>query len=560
MKHGVFHNSFSTSNSYGFAIKTSSRKANLSQGYHGVAGWYHTQDQYGPAAVEPHFYAGETSSTGNRYVLSKGTEVDADWEQTDAANPLPDSSFHVYETFVKTDSTMKFTRDGAVCFPSGGGYSSAETTRTSGRIAIVNEGPTGSPNDSYYDYILVRKFTDPEPSVTAGAESTPPAGGSFGFRKSITIDRTKIDDGSCGTTLSNFPMLFSVTDADLATIANDGDVASYDAPSNDPRDIIFRALDDDTCSPGTAPCTLDHEIEKYVDTSGELVAWVRIPSVNTSTAITDTVIYIYYGNSEITSSTQNVNGVWDSNYVGVWHLEETSGDHADSTSSNNTGTPFGGVNQNGTGQIDGADAFDATDDYLEPTTTNFNTQATTIDFWIQPNWNGNDSQTHRLYINEQTLYDWDTNAIYIQKKDSNYLEFIVADDSASGYSMIWTNAAGWIAGEWHHLAFSWDAALTLKMYIDGSKITPSSYSYGDPGLPTALGATFTMGGFPLPIPLQAVNWMALLMKSGSPKLTAVLVGLERNTATRNGPTKMIFPLMGSSRWGQKRAIRPLPLD
>ena len=211
---------------------------------------------------------------------------------------------------------------------------------------MVNQG---SNKDSYYDYILVRKFTDPEPSVTAGTESTPPSAGSFGFRKSITIDRTKISDGSCGTTISNFPMLFSVTDADLATTVNGGDVASYDAPSKDPRDIIFRALDDDTCGgPGTSPCTLDHEIEKYVDTSGEMVAWVRIPSVNTNAASSDTVVYIYYCNSDITSSTQNVSGVWDSNYVGVWHLDETSGDHADSTLSNNTGTPYGGVNQNGT--------------------------------------------------------------------------------------------------------------------------------------------------------------------------------------------------------------------
>ena len=49
-----------------------------------------------------------------------------------------------------------------------------------------------------------------------------------------------------GRRVPNFPMLFSVTDGDLATTGSGGDVASYDAPSNDPRDIIFRALDDDT--------------------------------------------------------------------------------------------------------------------------------------------------------------------------------------------------------------------------------------------------------------------------------------------------------------------------
>jgi hypothetical protein len=298
--------------------------------------------------------------------------------------------------------------------------------------------------------------------IVGPPEETTPA--PFGFRKSITIDRTKIP-GTCGTTLPDFPMLFSVTDGDLATTAYGGDVASYDAPSNDPRDIIFRALDDDTCGgPGTAPCTLDHEIEKYVETSGELVAWVRIPSVNTNSASSNTVIYIYYGNSDVPSSTQNANGVWDTNYAGVWHLDETTGDHADSTSNNNTGTPYGGVNQNGTGQMDGADVFDNSNDYLEATTNGFNNQAGTIDFWIKPNWNGNDSQDHRLYILEETLYDWDTNAIYVQFKSGGDLEFLVADETTA-YRYIRYDVSGWLAGEWHHIAVSWDSPLTLKMYL-----------------------------------------------------------------------------------------------
>jgi len=57
----------------------------------------------------------------------------------------------------------------------------------------------------------------------------------------------------------------------------------------------------------------------------------------------DTVIYIYYGETTATDS-QDVEGVWDSDYMGVWHLEETATDettstglHLDSTSNNNNG-------------------------------------------------------------------------------------------------------------------------------------------------------------------------------------------------------------------------------
>jgi hypothetical protein len=49
---------------------------------------------------------------------------------------------------------------------------------------------------------------------------------------------------------------------------------------------------------------------------------------------------MYYGNSCITSSTQNASGVWDSNYKGVWHLNQGTGvNAADSTSNANTATP-----------------------------------------------------------------------------------------------------------------------------------------------------------------------------------------------------------------------------
>ena len=161
----------------------------------------------------------------------------------------------------------------------------------------------------------------------------------FGFRKEITIDRSKIPTG-CGTTLSNFPLLFSVTDLDLSTAS--GQVTD---PQGD--DILFRATDTATCG-GTAPCTLDHEIESYNSTTGQLLAWVRVPSLNTSAAGSDTKIYVYYGNTDIASSIENINPVWDANYMGVWHFNEdpavagTDG-IKDSTSHGNHGTDFGGM-------------------------------------------------------------------------------------------------------------------------------------------------------------------------------------------------------------------------
>jgi biopolymer transport protein ExbB len=54
----------------------------------------------------------------------------------------------------------------------------------------------------------------------------------------------------------------------------------------DGGDIMFTA--------GDGVTKLDHEIEKYDPTTGELVAWVEVRSLSGST---NTDIYIYYGNT-----------------------------------------------------------------------------------------------------------------------------------------------------------------------------------------------------------------------------------------------------------------------
>jgi hypothetical protein len=296
--------------------------------------------------------------------------------------------------------------------------------------------------------------------------------GPFGFRKSITIDRTKISDGSCGTTLTNFPMLFSVTDGDLATTTYGGDVASYDAPTNDPRDIIFRALDDDTCGGlGTAPCTLYHEIEKYDETTGELVAWVRVPSVNTSAASSDTVIYIYYGNSDVTTSTQNVNGVWDDNYLGVWHLKEdpsgTSPQMKDSNNSNH-GISGGDLTSDDQvpGQIDGSLDFDGGadavyDEVLLPNQIIGNRSAWTITAWIKM---GPDSANQRTIYSEGHTTGGDFLFLYVEEGGSNVAFYSDFPDPPY-YTGIWgfTNVED---NQFHHVAMVQRLHTDRELFVD----------------------------------------------------------------------------------------------
>ena len=74
------------------------------------------------------------------------------------------------------------------------------------------------------------------------------------YRKKITIDSTKVMDD-----LTGFPVLISFpSDSDLATNTR-----------GDAFDILFTASD------GVAK--LSHEVEFYDNTTGQLVAWVKVP-------------------------------------------------------------------------------------------------------------------------------------------------------------------------------------------------------------------------------------------------------------------------------------------
>jgi hypothetical protein len=204
----------------------------------------------------------------------------------------------------------------------------------------------------------------------------------FTYRKSITVQAGQVSGGP----LTNFPMLVSMTDPNLATVANGGHVASYNAGTNDPWDIIFEALDDATCGgAGTSPCRLNHEIEAYVASTGQLVAWVRVPSINNGT-----VIYMYYGNSCMPSSTQNANGVWDANYRGVWHLSQNPTGAApqmrDSTANAYNGTAVGSFTSGDqqTAVINGGLNFDSiNNDEIQISAANLGATSVTVSAWIR---------------------------------------------------------------------------------------------------------------------------------------------------------------------------------
>ncbi len=163
----------------------------------------------------------------------------------------------------------------------------------------------------------------------------------YSYRRSITVQAAQITSGP----LTNFAFPVSGTYSYLATVANGGLV------TNDSGfDIIF------TQSDGTT--LLKYERELYTATDGTVVFWVKHPSIDVGT-----VIYIYYGNSGVSTDQSDAVNVWDSNYKLVSHLPNgTTLTAGDSTGVNN-GTITAATAT--AGKIDGAGDFNGTSAFVD---------------------------------------------------------------------------------------------------------------------------------------------------------------------------------------------------
>ena len=217
---------------------------------------------------------------------------------------------------------------------------------------------------NYYVYAC-----DDEPScsiVSTGEFTVGQWLSGFSYRKRIVVSNANVD-----ANLSNFPLYVKVAaDANIgANAQSDGD------------DIRFTS--------GTG-MVLPHEEEYFSVRSGSGSGnfWVKVPTVKTSTG---TVIFVYYGSGSATDG-QNVGSVWDSNFKGVWHLKETSGQHADSTANANNSTTVSVTTQGSvTGKVDGADKFNGSTNYVEmPGSASLNVTGAgiTLSGWVYFNGEG----------------------------------------------------------------------------------------------------------------------------------------------------------------------------
>lgn len=252
---------------------------------------------------------------------------------------------------------------------------------------------------------------------------------SWSYCKKITVDHTLIDSNLVG-----FPLMFDNVSSDFVHAQGDGD------------DFAFLSYDNST--------QYDHELEWFnVSGDNRLVAWVQ---VNLSSSV-DTMFWVYYGNEGV-GSQETPSGVWDSNYLGVYHLDDASGNIQDSTSNNNHATGFNGLpTYEQTGYFGYAVDLDGGGDYFTlPDSFNFDTGDFTIEGWASGIFEGGSGNKNIVFAGRADAivyfarWDVDQGDLHSNYKDTGlnnyYLEYFgdggghPANDSWQYYTLTYDNS------------------------------------------------------------------------------------------------------------------------
>ena len=280
-----------------------------------------------------------------------------------------------------------------------------------------------------------------------------------------------------GASLTNFPFCFYGTFDFLRDAANGGQVAFATG-----SDIYFS-----TDEAGASP--LDFDLSEYNPATGEIAAWVRIPTL-TNTA--DTVLFIQFGDSSRAVSTANPPAVWspnaehlgdpNANFRAVYHFNDSvppASDFVDSTvygrnAANTTMHPPTLVG----GLIGGAQSFNAL-------------SALSASQPLAGNGFGNAEFSFSCWFDGGAPPSPSDTAIVVDEDGIAHKGMVVIAKATTGYAAAGTSDSGLLVtainvcdGAWHHLCLTSNPSGSTTLYVDGQARISGA------GLTTAFGNTY----------------------------------------------------------------------
>ena len=288
------------------------------------------------------------------------------------------------------------------------------------------------------------------------------------YYKQITID--SIDQ--VPSTQTNIPILLNFTDSDLADNALDNG-----------SDIAFTLIDNST--------QLNHEIESFNGTTGDLVAWVNITSLPHDS---DLVINMYYGNAGA-SNQEHITDTWDANYVMVQHMDGTNYQGIDDSTSNSHDAI--GNNDAPTYQASGsfgdyAVGFDGDNDDISFGDHDDFTGWKTISGWFYVR----DTNDNCFFLSKHTT-DREWFLRWTTSSPSGYWFMLIRGTNGKYIGRINSDAKEWIPNdEWVYYTFTWDGGVTsssIHYYVNNVQKDTVDDTNGDIDTPKNTNDAMTIG-------------------------------------------------------------------
>ncbi|OGV61490.1 MAG: hypothetical protein A2498_16440 [Lentisphaerae bacterium RIFOXYC12_FULL_60_16] len=241
-------------------------------------------------------------------------------------------------------------------------------------------------------------------------------------------------------TLADFPALVVLTNNRPAEFAYD----QFASPVG--NDLRFSSWD--------GGAELKYEIEQW-NTNGASFVWVRIPAFTNGMAI-----WAYWGNTNVAADPPSftTNGVvWNSGYLGVWHLQVTNA--TDSTANGNHASSATAVTPVSSGRVGAACDFVRNNSFISiPDKTAFTLSGPyTVSAWINSDVAGNVAEGFVGTYNGSQGFIFDVNS-----DGANQLGFWAAGQ--------WRySGVGITEGQWQHAVYTRNGT-NGYFYINGKRV------------------------------------------------------------------------------------------
>jgi hypothetical protein len=209
---------------------------------------------------------------------------------------------------------------------------------------------------------------------------------------------------------------------------------------------------------------MDFEIENYDTLYADV--WVRAPLFSAGV----NSICMYYNNS-LAVSGEDVSRVWDSNHLGVWHLNGTTGTKYDSTINANDAVNSGAVET--TGKIGLAQEFDGADVIEVPRTIDLEpTSAITVSLWLKRN-GAQVDYAKPLWYGPNDNSPWGAYGFELNAGSDTDLMWHVASTTTATSSATYTMADG----TWYLLTGTYNGTHAMY-YVDGVLFSTVAHTGG----------------------------------------------------------------------------------